>query len=57
MAKAAEKGSGGNPFDVGLMGNCTDFWTNGRTRKLAHLIRPPPALWIYPEGWSEQFLC
>ena len=31
MARAAEKGSGANPFDVGLMRNCTDFWTRGRT--------------------------
>ena len=31
MARAAEKGGGGNPFDVGLMRNCTDFWTRGRT--------------------------
>lgn len=30
MVKAAEK-SGANPFDVGLMRNCTDFWTRGRT--------------------------
>ena len=33
MAKAAEKGGGGNPFDVGLMRNCTDFWTRGKTRE------------------------
>ena len=32
MARAAQDGPGANPFDVGLMGNCTDFWTRGRTR-------------------------
>lgn len=31
MVKAAEKGSGANPFNVGVMHNCTDFWTRGRT--------------------------
>lgn len=32
MVKAAATG-GGNPFDVGLIRNTTDFWTRGRTRK------------------------
>lgn len=31
MVKAAEKGSGANPFDVGPVRNCTDFWTRGKT--------------------------
>lgn len=32
IAKAAKPGNGGNPFDVGMIKNCTDFWTTGRTR-------------------------
>jgi palmitoyltransferase len=39
MVKAVATGSGGNPFDVGLIRNTTDFWTRGRTREAA---RPVP---------------
>ena len=31
MARAARAEGQGNPFDVGLWRNCTDFWSRGRT--------------------------
>lgn len=40
MAKAAEKGGGNNPFDVGLVRNCTDFWNRGKTCE-QHFFHPP----------------
>ncbi|GHJ88235.1 hypothetical protein NliqN6_4637 [Naganishia liquefaciens] len=29
MRKAGQGGAGSNPFNVGIIGNCHDFWTNG----------------------------
>ncbi|KAJ9106105.1 hypothetical protein QFC21_001247 [Naganishia friedmannii] len=29
MRKSGQGGTGSNPFSVGLVGNCHDFWTNG----------------------------
>lgn len=47
MAKAAEKGGGNNPFDVGLVRNCTDFWTRGKTLGVDY-----QTLWeVPPEGF------